>query len=163
MKAAGVAQESEAEIVLTPPWSLDVLGTDISRVVLVQARNGLYSTGWLSSFRAAPAPLLRFFPASQADPGRANRLVREDVRRHVRFGHFNLMGTTPPLAQADVVACRNVLVYFAPAARKVVQAMVEAAVRPGGFLLLGPTDPAPDSSRFEAVWGARAVIYRRRA
>jgi chemotaxis protein methyltransferase CheR len=159
---AGVARESETEIALTPPWSLEVLGTDISRLVLVQARNGLYGTGWLSSFRAAPPPLLRFFPPDAANAGRANRLVRDDVRRHIRFSHFNLMGVTPPATGLDLVACRNVLVYFAPAARKVAQAMIEAAVRPGGFLLLGPTDPAPDTARFEAIWGARAVIYRKR-
>jgi chemotaxis protein methyltransferase CheR len=159
---AGAARESETEVALIPPWRLDVLGTDISRVVLVQARNGLYGTGWLSSFRAAPPQLLRFFPADEANPERANRLVRDDVRRHTRFSHFNLMGAAPPAAGFDLVACRNVLVYFAPPARKMVQAMIEAAVRPGGFLLLGPTDPAPDTARFEAVWGARAVIYRKR-
>jgi chemotaxis protein methyltransferase CheR len=162
LAGAGVARESEAEIALTPPWSLDVLGTDISRLVLVQARNGLYGTGWLSSFRAAPQPLLRFFPLDEANPGRPNRLVRDDVRRHIRFSHFNLMGATPPATGLDLVACRNVLVYFAPPARKVAQEMIEAAVRPGGFLLLGPTDPAPDTARFEAIWGARAVIYRKR-
>lgn len=159
---AGVAHESETEIALVPPWSLDVLGTDISRLVLVQARNGLYGTGWLSSFRAAPPQLLRFFPPDAGPAGRTNRLVRDDVRRYIRFSHFNLMGTTSPAIGLDLVACRNVLVYFAPAARKVAQAMIEDAVRPGGFLLLGPTDPAPDAARFEAVWGARAVVYRKR-
>src|SRR5258708_1839835 len=54
---AGVARETAAEIELVPPWSLDVLGTDISRLVLVQARNALYSTGSLSAFRVAPRPL----------------------------------------------------------------------------------------------------------
>jgi chemotaxis protein methyltransferase CheR len=160
---AGVARETETEIALAPPWLLDVFGSDISRLVLVHARNGIYATGSLSSFRAAPAPLLRFFPPADPSLARGNRVVREDVRRHVRFGHFNLMGAAPPASGLDVVACRNVLVYFAPAARKVVQMMVEAAVRPGGFLLLGPTDPPPDTTRFEAVWGARAVIYRKRA
>ena len=33
----------------------------------------------------------------------------------------------------------------------------------GGFLLLGPTDAPPDAERFETIWGARAVIYRKRA
>ena len=69
--AAGVATETAQEIDLPAPWSLDVLGTDISRPVLIQARNGLYSTGSLSPFRAVPQPLLRFFR-----PPRASRAGR---------------------------------------------------------------------------------------
>src|SRR3954469_12544877 len=102
LAGAGVARESEAEITLTPPWTLDVLGTDISRLVLVQAPNGLYGTGWLSSFRAAPSALLRFFPKEDSNPERANRLVRDDLRRHIRFSHFNLMGATPPATGLDL-------------------------------------------------------------
>jgi chemotaxis protein methyltransferase CheR len=160
---AGVANETAPEIVLKTPWSLDVLGTDISRLVLVQARNGLYSTGSLSPFRAVAQPLLRFFPLAEGDQARVNRVVRSDVRRHVRFDHSNLLGSPPAGGGFDVVACRNVLVYFAPAARKIVQANLEAAVRRGGFLLLGPTDAPPDAARFETIWGQRAVIYRKRA
>jgi chemotaxis protein methyltransferase CheR len=81
----------------------------------------------------------------------------------VRFDQSNLMGLPPAGGGFDVVACRNVLVYFAPAARKIVQATLEAAVRRGGFLLLGPTDAPPDAARFETIWGQRAVIYHKRA
>jgi chemotaxis protein methyltransferase CheR len=163
LAGAGVARETAEAIELAAPWTLDVLGTDISRPVLVQARTGLYSTGSLSPFRAAPEPLLRFFPPAAGELGRGNRLARRDVRRHVRFAHANLLRAHPPAGGCHIVACRNVLVYFTPAARKIVQATVESAVRPGGFLLLGPTDAPPDGQSFETVWGARAVIYRKRA
>jgi chemotaxis protein methyltransferase CheR len=160
---AGAARETAQDIELAAPWTLDVLGTDISRPVLAQARGGLYSTGALSPFRAVSDPLLRFFPPAAGELGRGNRLVRHDIRRHVRFAHANLLRAHAPADGCDVVACRNVLVYFTPAARKIVQAAVEAAVRPGGFLLLGPTDAPPDGQIFETVWAARAVIYRKRA
>ncbi len=163
LAGAGVATETAREIELKAPWSLDVLGTDISRPMLIQARNGLYSTGSLSPFRAVAQPLLRFFPPADGEQARANRVVRSDVRRHVRFDQSNLMGPAPAGGGFDIVACRNVLVYFAPAARRIVQATLEAAVRRGGFLLLGPTDAPPDAARFETIWGQRAVIYRKRA
>ncbi len=162
LASAGIAREATQEIELTAPWTLDVLGTDISRRLLAQAQNGLYSTGSQSPFRSVPAPLLRFFPPADSE-GRTNRLVRPDIRRHVRFVQANLMRPHAPASDLDVVVCRNVLVHFTPAARKIVEATVEAAVRPGGFLLLGPTDSRPDAQRFEAVWGAHAVIYRKRA
>lgn len=162
MVAAGAAKETLHEIALAPPWSLDVLGTDISPVMLVQARNGLYGTGSLSAFRVTPRPLLRFFPRAEGEAGNRSRLVRQDIRRHVRFEQGNLMQLRPQAGGFDVVACRNVLVYFAPHSRKIAQGHIEAAVRPGGFLLLGPTDTPPDARRFETIWGDRAVIYRRR-
>jgi len=159
---AGYARETPTEVVLAAPWTLDVLGTDISRRLLAQARNGLYGTGSLSSFRAVPEPLLRFFPTTDPESGRVTRRVRPDIGRHVRFAQANLMSRQAAATEFDVVACRNVLVYFTPPARLIVQAALEAAVRPGGFLLLGPTDARPDAQRFDAIWGARAVIYRRR-
>jgi chemotaxis protein methyltransferase CheR len=163
MVEAGAAHATAHEIVLSPSWSLEVLGTDISRPMLVLARNALYRTGSLSPFRAVPQPLLRFFPAADGESGKSNRQVRRDVRSHVLFAHANLLRNHPPARSFDVVACRNVLVHFAPAARKVAQSAVEAAVRVGGILLLGPTDSPPDSRHFEEIWGTNAVIYRRRA
>jgi chemotaxis protein methyltransferase CheR len=162
MAAAGAAKETLHEIVLAPPWSLDVLGTDISPVMLVQARNGIYGTGSLSAFRITPRPLLRFFPRAEGEAENRNRTVRQDIRRHVRFEQGNLMQPRPQAGSFDIVACRNVLVYFAPQPRKVAQAHIEAAVRPGGFLLLGPTDTPPDGRRFETIWSDRAVMYRKR-
>src|SRR6266852_3109084 len=44
LAGAGAATETAQEIELKASWSLDVLGTDISRPMLIQARNGLYST-----------------------------------------------------------------------------------------------------------------------
>jgi chemotaxis protein methyltransferase CheR len=164
---SGAAHETTHEIVLSPSWSLEVLGTDISRPMLVLARNALYGTGSLSPFRAVPQPLLRFFPVAapttDGESGRTNRQVRRDIRSHVHFTHANLLRNHPPARSFDVVACRNVLVYFAPAARKVAQSAIEAAVRVGGILLLGPTDSPPDPRHFEEIWGTNAVIYRRRA
>lgn len=162
MVAAGAAKETLHEIALERPWSLDVLGTDISPVMLVQARNGIYGTGSLSAFRVTPRPRLRFFPRAEGEAGNRNRTVRRDILRHVRFEQGNLMQPRPQTGGFDVVACRNVLVYFAPQPRKVAQAHIEAAVRPGGFLLLGPTDTPPDGRRFETIWGDRAVLYRKR-
>jgi chemotaxis protein methyltransferase CheR len=162
MVAAGAARETTEQIALDRAWSLEVLGTDISPVMLVQARNRVYGTGSLSSFRDTPQPLMRFFPRAEGEAGNRSRTVRHDIARHVRFEHANLMHPRVQAGSFDVVACRNVLVYFAPESRKVAQAHIEAAVRPGGFLLLGPTDAPPDSRRFETLWGERAVIYRRR-
>jgi chemotaxis protein methyltransferase CheR len=139
--AAGVATETTQEIDFPAPWSLDVLGTDISRPVLIQARNGLYSTGSLSPCRAAASPAVFSACRRRAGTGEPRRATRRPTTCALRS-----IGAPPGAGGFDVVACRNVLVYFAPPARKIVQASIEAAVRRGGFLLLGPTDAPPMQS-----------------
>ncbi len=67
-----------------------------------------------------------------------------------------------PEHQFDAVFCRNVLIYFSGRARRIALEKLTRAVRPGGYLVLGPTDTLSDTALFDAVWGQDAVIYRRR-
>lgn len=144
---------------LPEPWRIDVLGSDISRTVLSDARTAIYDTGPLSSFRAESVVLLPHFPALQ---GGGARMAAAHLRDCVRFAHFNLMEDPLPEAEFDAVFCRNVLIYFSARARRIAQETLCQAVRPGGYLVLGPTDTLIDASGFEALWGPDAVIYRRR-
>jgi chemotaxis protein methyltransferase CheR len=166
--AADLALERGARIELKPPWRVEVLGCDISRRSLAEARAGTYETGPLSSFRGEPPELLRFFPlaASGSNGGRpaaVKRSVHECLRDAVRFEPFNLVADPPPPPGFDAVICRNVLVHFSARARTLANARLQAAVRPGGYLLLGPTDSLASGSEFEALWAPGAVIQRRRA
>ena len=154
---AGRAQEGAGGIVPAAGWALDVVGSDVSGAALDRGRAGSYRTGGLSAFRAMPEGFERFFPPGP--PG--TRVVRQDVRAKVRFMPANLL-TAPPVREADVVACRNVLLYFtAPARRRALQGLADA-LAPGGLLLLGPTDPAPALEVFEPLWSDGPVIYRKR-
>ncbi len=163
LRDAGFADESrEGGIVCRPPWQLDVLGTDISRLVLTQAKNAVYATEGLSAFRDLPHELRRFFPILRR-PGEAPatelRGVLATVSRHVRFRHFNLMAGSPPETGFDVVVCRNVLIYLTETARGGAQLLLREALRPGGHLLLGPTDALAEPAAYEPCWGAGAVAY----
>ncbi len=158
LAACGSARETEAAIEPEPGWQIEVLGTDISARSVGQAQLGVYRTGELSPFRAMPERHLRYFPCS----GPMQRRVRADIRRHARFERAGLLQASPGPARFDVVACRNVLVYLTDTARQQVLETVAEAVRPGGLLLLGPTDPPPDPVRFATLWGHGSLAYRRR-
>lgn len=168
--AADCADEEPSRgIHLRRGWSVQVLGTDISKAALKQASRAEYAMGSLSSFRDLPSALLRFFqPAEFARaPGGQTldpslRRVRSDVRRIVRFEHFNLLSETPPADEFDIVVCRNVLIYFAPEAIRRAQDVLHRALRPGGFLLLGPTDTLKLHDRYELSGGASTLIHRRK-
>lgn len=160
---AGFAERStEGGFVCRPSWRVEVLGTDISRLVLTQARQAVYSTEGLSAFRDLPAALQRFFPTlpKTRESGEAQlRGVLPTVRRCVRFRQFNLVTGFPPETGFDVVLCRNVLMYLTTPARAAAQSVLGAALRRGGYLLLGPTDALAEPAPFATRWGTGAVAY----
>ena len=166
LRDAGLAQETgDRGIVCSAPWQIDVLGSDISRVVLTRAEAATYPAQELGAFRQLPGELDRFFPPlppSPDAPGVALRGVHAAVRRHVRFRRFNLMAEAPPERDFDIVLCRNVLIYLTLAARAKALAVVRQALRPGGFLMLGPTDALADKTRYDARWADGTVAYRLR-
>ena len=160
MLEAGHAAATETAMSLVPPWRIEVLGSDVSRSVLEQARAGLYETGPLSSFRAKSALVLRHFPMTR-DKGKA-RAAAPHLKEVTAFSPFNLVDSSLPDQKFDAVFCRNVLIYFSGRARRIALDKLTRAVRPGGYLVLGPTDTLSDTALFDAVWGQDAVIYRRR-
>jgi chemotaxis protein methyltransferase CheR len=164
MLATGHAIRTESGTQLSPPWRIEVVGSDISRNVLKQARAGIYDTGPLSSFRSESAVLLHHFPLvpNIALRGPAVRTASPELKAAVRFEQFNIMTDAIPASSFDAVFCRNVLIYLSARARRPAQEKISRAVRNGGYLLLGPTDTLIDAESFETLWASDAVIYRRR-
>ena len=91
------------------------------------------------------------------------RSVHTAAKQHVRFAQFNLLSRAPPETGFDIVLCRNVLIYLTAAARGAAQGNLKQALRPGGYLLLGPTDTALDPAAYDVCWGEGAVAYRRKS
>ncbi len=110
-------------------WSVDIAATDVSAAAVTQARSGRYSQFEIQ--RGLPArTMLRWFQQEGDEWVVDNRL-----RRMVRFATHSLM--TPPPGQFDVILCRNVLMYFAPDARRAVFERLNDALAPDGILMLG--------------------------
>jgi predicted TPR repeat methyltransferase len=116
---------------------VDVLGTDISVAALAAAAAGQYGE---RAVRAVAAPSRGRYLDLQAD---GSYLVRERLRRLVRFRRHNLASDPfPPRGEAafDLVACRNVLIYFGhPLVGRVIESL-DGSLRPGGLLMLGAAD-----------------------
>lgn len=145
---------------VTTAWTVDVLGTDISRIAVRQARNACYSGEGLGSFRDMPAEYRPWFvPLEGADPN--YRKVRADARKVVRFQQHNLMAPHPPETGFDLVSCRNVMIYFDDDSRRAAQTQLIEAVAPGGWLVLGTTDRPIQPELFEKHRGDRALAYRK--
>jgi chemotaxis protein methyltransferase CheR len=126
-----------AEAFAPAPPPVDVLGTDISGAALSAATAGHYGERAVRALSTGQR--LRYL--NRPDDG--GFLVGEGLRRLVRFRRHNLArDPIPPQGEAgfDVIACRNVLIYFdQPLARRVIEAL-EGALRRDGRLMLGAAD-----------------------
>jgi chemotaxis protein methyltransferase CheR len=112
-----------------------ILGSDVSSRALEAARAGHY--GEWSLRQLAPELRTRFFVPA----GRRLAVVPE-VRRRVEFRRHNLVRDRPPLGGFDLILCRNVLVYFTAQTAAAVLTRLADALRPGGWLLVGPLEVA---------------------
>ena len=140
-------------------WDVQLVGTDVNRESLRHARDARYAA-W--SFRATPDPRRdQYFEPIVSDSGW--RLI-EPIRRMARFTWMNLGADriVPPAAELDLVVCRNVTIYFDDDATQRLYRALVAALAPGGWLMLGPSDPLPaDRQGLERVDVADAVVWRR--
>jgi chemotaxis protein methyltransferase CheR len=139
-------------------WDVQLMGTDISRRVLTQARQAEFGA---TSLRAtSPAQLAKYF--DQSPTGRVR--VKQHLRDRVSFGHLNLLDEQAAslLPQMDVIFCRNVLIYLEPKARSKVVTLFHHKLSPGGFLLLGHSESLLTlTTQFELVQLSGDLVYQR--
>lgn len=132
-----------------------ILATDVSARALEAGRLGHY--GEWSLRRLEPALRSRFFR-----PAGRRLAVTPEVRQPVEFRRHNLVADPPPGANFDLVMCRNVLIYFSPANAAAVLARLVEAVRPGGWLVVGPVEtPLLAGLPVERHEAAGATLLRR--
>jgi chemotaxis protein methyltransferase CheR len=142
-----------------------VLGTDVSERALAIARAGVYPA-------AAVARVPEPWRSASFVPVRGARVqVTPALRSLVALVHHNLLDRSEPAgwegpaagAGFDVIWCRNVLIYFAPEARRQVVTRFARALAPHGFLFLGAAESLRSRDGFAAVRTGDAVLYRKAA
>jgi len=132
-----------------------VLGTDLSPKAVATARRAIYSAWSLRGVDEAAVEAGFTCTAGGYE-------VRPRFRAPVSLRVHNLLDPSPPPgAPFDLVLCRNVLIYLTPAAAQRAIQRCAAALRVGGWLLTGVSDPLPDVPGLEAVVTDHGVAYRR--
>ncbi len=116
-----------------PRARVEIRGTDIDRRMVDRARAGRFS---LDDARNAPAAeLQRYFELEGEE-----WVARPELRALVSFDTGDLLRMTFPREAFDLVLCRNTVIYFTDGVRDDLHARLAAALRPGGFLLVGSTE-----------------------
>lgn len=135
-------------------WSIDILGTDVSKAAIERARAGCYSQFEIQ--RGLPVrQMLRWFESKAEDWHAAGEL-----KRGVSLQVHNLLGCPPAGPPFDVILCRNVLLYFPQNVREGVFERLCSAIASDGVLMLGAGETVlGQTSLFEVNPDARG-LYR---
>ena len=93
---------------------------------------------------------------------RAILQARDSLRRLIEFRRVNLSRPLPVLPAFDGIVCRNVLIYFDEETRRLVCERLSAALRPGGWLLLGESEVSiAPTLGFEVERFEQATFFRK--
>lgn len=135
---------------------VELFAADLSERALEKAQAGLYSQFEVQ--HGLPARLLvrHFEKAGEAF------VLSPHIRRTTRWRRANLMDDISPMGRFDVVMCRGLLGQMHPDARGAVLRRLQAALKPGGRLVLGlKDDPGPDLVAVgPGIYGDRRDVVR---
>jgi len=137
---------------------IEITGSDIDSAALAAAAAGVFGARALQ--RLSPALISRYFTQAGEDSWR----IIEDLRNSIALTRVNLVDRAGLSGHRgyDVVFCRNLLIYFDDASRRIAAENLYEALAPGGFLCLGHSE---SMSRISALFDVRqfrdAIVYQK--
>ena len=139
-------------------YNIEILGSDIDTRALDAAAEGVY--GERALMRLSPDVIRRYFtPVAderhQIDPG---------LRNSIQFTRANLIDSRDMARYRDfdIVFCRNVLIYFDDASRRMAAENLYDCLRPGGYICLGHSETMSRiSPLFRVCRFPDAIVYQR--
>jgi len=139
-------------------WDILITGIDIDARIIAKADKGVY-TG--RAFQTTPPHFIdRYF--NKCVEGLQ---VKDSLRRITSFSRGNLLDLENLLeaGSADIIFCRNVLIYFSEDTARQLVARFAQLLRPEGLLFLGHSESlARISSQYLPTRFSGAIIYRKR-
>lgn len=123
------------------PLAVQIFATDIDERMLQIAREASYPAAALADI---PAHLRERYVVPHAE----RFTIAAEIRDLIRFSSHSLV-KDPPFSRVDLLSCRNLLIYFDDRLQQSVVPLFHYALRPGGYLFLGPSESV---SRFEQLF-----------
>lgn len=115
--------------------SIEIMATDINTEVVNTAKNGIYKT---VSFRGVPPQIIQKYFKKDG----FNHHLDPMIKSKVSFSQGNLLNPliSSKIGKADIIFCRNVLIYFDVEAKKKVIGNFHKTLNPDGHLFLGHSE-----------------------
>jgi len=138
-------------------WRIEILGTDISEKVLMQAQTGVYTHYAVRSLN--PMVLNRYFKQDGQQ-----YILDPTIKSMVHFEKLNLKDrhAARRFGTFDVIFCRNVLIYFDDVMRTQVVQTFHDQLADDGTLLIGHSESLRNLDvAFESLAMPQAFAYRK--
>ena len=110
----------------------EIFATDLSETAIAKARAGIYTGSVLA--HVSQERLERFF--TRTDRGYQ---VVKSIREACVFATQNV-AQDPPFSRMDLISCCNVLIYLGAVLQRKVLSILHYALKPTGFLVVGPSE-----------------------
>ena len=139
-------------------YNIEIVGSDIDTRVLKSAAEGIYGKRALA--RLSKSVLDRYF--AKLDENRYQ--IDEGLRDSIHFTRVNLVDPAEMriYRNFDIVFCRNVLIYFDDASRRIAAENLYDCMRPGAYICLGHSESMSRvSPLFQISRFTDAIVYRK--
>jgi two-component system CheB/CheR fusion protein len=133
---------------------ISIYGTDINEQSLTKARAAFFTEKDVSGI--SPERLAKFFT-----PAPGGYKITKALRELCVFAAHDLT-YDPPYSRLDLVTCCNVLIYFDPELQKKAVGLLQYALSPGGFLMVGGSENLRGVTNQLTPVSSRPLIYRKR-
>jgi two-component system, chemotaxis family, CheB/CheR fusion protein len=133
---------------------IQIFATHIDEGALSTARKGLYPESIAE--HVTPERLERFF--IRQDGGWQ---VSRELREMVLFSSHSFI-KDPPFSRIDLISCRNVMIYLGQELQKKLIPLFHYALRPGGYLFLGPSESAASHKELFGTLDKKHRIFERK-
>ena len=137
------------------PFPIQLFATDLGATAVTQARAGMFPL--TIEHEVSPERLRRFFVKVD---GRYQ--ISKAVRDQCVFAAHDLT-RDPPFSRLDLISCCNVLIYLSTAVQERIIPILHYALKPTGFLKLGPSESVGRSTQLFSAVDKKHRIYARKS
>jgi two-component system CheB/CheR fusion protein len=134
--------------------TIQIFATDIDDQGLEMARKGRYPENIAK--QVSPERLERFF--SKQDSAYQ---VKRGLREVCIFSNHSFI-KDPPFSRLDLISCRNVMIYLGRDLQRKIVPLFHYALRPGGYLFLGPSETTASHQELFRTIDKKHRIFQRK-
>jgi two-component system CheB/CheR fusion protein len=133
-------------------FKIQLYATDLDDDAIAIARAGVYPANIAQD--VTPERLRRFFTKEDS-----NWRIKKEIREMVVFAIQNVI-KDPPFTKLDLLSCRNLMIYLEPELQNRLIPAFHYALKPGGMLLLSPSESIGNHTELFSAQNRKCKFYR---